>query len=76
MYRREPKPKKARKKLKYRFKINKKPPFKSNPKLFQPTPDVFPPIQSKSTPYPNISNTIEPQYHPLVEEIKKAYLKE
>ena len=44
---REPKPKKARKKLKYPFKVKKK----------APTQDPYQPLH----------------YHPLVEEIKKAY---
>ena len=47
MYSREQKPKKARKKLKYPFKVKKK----------APTQD----------PYQSL------HYHPLVEEIKKAY---
>tara|TARA_Y100000310_G_scaffold317305_1_gene370039 strand:- start:705 stop:857 length:153 start_codon:yes stop_codon:yes gene_type:complete len=49
MYRREQKPKKARKKLKYPYKVKNKPPIQDP---YQPLP-----------------------YHPLVEEIKKAYLK-
>ena len=50
MYRREPKPKKARKKLKYRFKIKKSDPIQES--------------------YQSL------HYHPLVEDIKKAYLKD
>ena len=50
MYRRKQKPKKARKKPKYSYKVKKKP--------------------SIQDPYQSLP------YHPLVEEIKKAYLKD
>ncbi len=48
--RRKQKPKKAKKKLKYPYKVKKKPPIQD--------------------PYRSLP------YHPLVEEIKKAYLKD
>ena len=60
MYSREQKPKKARKKLKYPFKVKKKPPIQDPYQFLSAATDV---------PIPTLPS------HPLVEEIKKAYLK-